>query len=83
MKQLVSQWHLFKVNNENTRTTCEIGKGTWATSMTGFTHCFDVSVVDFEQVNTVLVVSIQPANIQLSNSAVDTVEKGMKYIILS
>ena len=58
MKQLVSQWHLFKVNNENTRTTCEIGKGTWATSMTGFTHCFDVSVVDFEQVNTVLVVSI-------------------------
>ena len=30
--------------------------------MTGFTHCFDVSVVDFEQVNTVLVVSIYLAS---------------------
>ena len=35
------------------------------TSMTDFTHSFGVSIVDFEQVNTCLVVSIYPTNIYL------------------
>ena len=44
---------------------CKISKGTRTTSRTDFTHCFGVSIVDFEQVNTRLLVSIYPGNIYL------------------